>query len=45
MNYSEFVEALAACAVYKIPDPFVSTPSKVNNFLVKSIIPRARRRR
>ena len=45
MSYDEFLEALAACAMFKIPDPFVSTASKVQKFILKTVIPNAKLRR
>ena len=39
MDYQEFLEAMAACAVYMDPSPYLSLPHKVLEFLKHTVLP------
>ncbi len=41
MDFDEFKEAIGACAVYKIPDPYVPLHRKLHRFVCKQLIPGA----
>lgn len=39
MDYDEFLEAIAACAVYMDPSPYLSLPTKVLEFMKATVLP------
>ena len=39
MHFGEFLEAIAACAVYMDPSPYLSLPHKVLEFLKGTVLP------
>jgi len=43
MIYSEFLEAIAAVAVHKVPDPFVPLVQRVERFVTVQILGSRRR--
>ena len=39
MDYSEFCESLCGCACYKILDPYITMPQKLDFLIIKHILP------
>jgi hypothetical protein len=39
MDYQEFMEAMAACAVYMDPSPYLTLQHKVTEFLKATLLP------
>ena len=38
LSYSEFIEGIAAIAVYKDPDPYIPLKQKIDTFLTQDIL-------